>query len=670
MSIYPKLALTNIRKNARTYIPYIITCILTISMYYIMKSLSMNDGLSGVQGGDAIQELLNLGNYIIAFFSCIFLFYTNSFLMKNRKKEFGLFNILGMEKKHIAKVIGYESFFVALISFAGGLGVGILLDKLMYLILLKLINAEITLGFYISKDVILNTILLFGILFFLIFLNSLRMIHLSKPIELLKGGNTGEKEPKAKWILALMGVIALGAGYYIAVTVKNPIKALTLFFVAVILVIIGTYLLFTAGSIALLKILKSNKRYYYKTNHFISVSGMMYRMKQNAVGLANICILATMVLTTVSPTVSMIVGVENIIMQRYPYQLEFNVYKESGEKFQGMVDIVNETVKEENIEITEELVYSSLQFSVLYTGGEEFWFSSDTSDMSMIENVYNLNFITAEDYSEYIGKPVELAENEVIFWTNRTEYNHDSFRLFDKIYNIVEHTDNYIYQGLMSADICETFGIVVKDMSVIDNLQKEQQKVYGGNSSLIISHCQINTDGNAEEQVSLYNKIWDRITPYIQENDMSYYAECREFQRDSAYGLYGGLFFLGIFLSILFTIAAVLIIYYKQISEGYDDKKRFEIMQKVGMTEQEVKKSIHSQVLTVFFMPLITAGIHTAFAFPLVRKILLMLQLDDTNLYILCTVASFAFFALAYGVIYLLTARVYYKIVQRNGGSQ
>lgn len=669
MSIYPKLALTNIRKNARTYIPYIITCILTISMYYIMKSLSMNNGLSGVQGGDAIQELLNLGNYIIAFFSCIFLFYTNSFLMKNRKKEFGLFNILGMEKKHIAKVIGYESFFVALISFAGGLGVGILLDKLMYLILLKLINAEITLGFYISKDVILNTILIFGILFFLIFLNSLRMIHLSKPIELLKGGNTGEKEPKAKWILALMGIIALGAGYYIAVTVKNPLKALTLFFVAVILVIIGTYLLFTAGSIALLKILKSNKRYYYKTNHFISVSGMMYRMKQNAVGLANICILATMVLTTVSPTVSMIVGVEDIILQRYPYQLEFNIYKESGEKFQGMVDIVNETAEEENIKIKKQVVYSSLQFSALYKGGNEFFFE-DTDDMSMLDYVYNLNFITAKDYSDYIHKEVTLNDNEVIFWSNRTEYKNDSFRLFDKTYNIVEHTNDYIEDGLMSADICSTFGIVVKDMSVMENLQKEQQKIYDGHSSVIISHCMFDTNGNAEEQVRLYNKIWDKITRYTHDNDISYYAECREFQRDSAYGLYGGLFFLGIFLSILFTIAAVLIIYYKQISEGYDDKKRFEIMQKVGMTEQEVKKSIHSQVLTVFFMPLITAGIHTAFAFPLVRKILLMLQLDDTNLYILCTVASFAFFALAYGVIYLLTARVYYKIVQRNGGSQ
>lgn len=666
MSLYPKLALTNIRKNSRTYVPYIITCILTIAMYYIMKSLSMNDGLSGVQGGYAIQEILGLGNYVIAIFSCIFLFYTNSFLMKNRKKEFGLFNILGMEKRHIAKVIGYESFFVALISFIGGLGVGILLDKLMYLVLLKLINAEVSLGFYISKDVIFNTLILFGILFFLIFLNSLRMIHLSKPIELLKGGNTGEKEPKAKWILALLGVICLGTAYYIAVTVKNPLNALTLFFVAVVLVIVGTYFLFTAGSIALLKILKSNKRYYYKTNHFISVSGMMYRMKQNAVGLANICILATMVLTTVSPTVSMVVGVEDILLQRYPYQLEFNAYQPDEEKYQGIVDIVHETAKEEDIKIMKEVVYSSLQFSALYEGGDEFRMSSDTDDMSMLEYVYNLNFITAEDYSEYINKTVTLNDNEVIFWTNRTEYKNDSFRLFDKTYNIVEHTNSYIENGLMSADICSTFGIVVKDMSVIEDLQKEQAKVYGGASSHIIAHCQIDTNADAEGQFRLYDKILEKMKKYVQDNDITYYTECREKERSSSYSLYGGLFFLGMFLSILFTIAAVLIIYYKQISEGYDDKKRFEIMQKVGMTEQEVKKSIHSQVLTVFFLPLITAGIHTAFAFPLVKKILAMMQLTNTNLYIICTVASFAVFALVYGIIYSLTAKVYYKIVQRN----
>lgn len=663
--MYPRLAFDNIRKNARTYIPYILTCSFATAMFYIMKSLSLNKGIENIQGGNTISSMLNLGTYIIAIFVCIFLFYTNSFLMKNRKKEFGLFNILGMEKRHISKVIAYESLYVAIISLVTGIFSGIILDKLMYIMILKIMKAEIPLGFYISKNAIISTVILFGILFLLIFLNSLRMIHLSKPIELLKGGNTGEKEPKAKWFLALMGVISLGAGYYIALTVKNPIKALLLFFVAVVLVILGTYLIFAAGSIALLKILKANKKYYYKTNHFISVSGMIYRMKQNAVGLANICILSTMVLVTLSPTISMIVGVEDIIMQRHPYQIEFNAYSVDEEKYQGIVDIVDETAKEENIKITKQVVYSTLQFSALYTGGDEFFFSDDTSDISMLDNVYDLNFITAKDYSAYVGKEITLNDDEVIFYSNREKYNNDSFKLFGKTYKITEHTDNYIKDGFMSADICPTFGIVVKDISILEELQKEQSKIYNDACSNIVSCCKIDIDGDAETQLKFNDKIWEKIEPYIQENDITYYNECREESRDSAYGLYGGLFFLGMFLSVLFTIAAVLIIYYKQISEGYNDKKQFEIMQKVGMSEHEVKKSIHSQVLTVFFLPLITAGIHTAFSFPIVKKILAMLQLTNVKLFVISNICVFLVFAIIYAVIYLTTAKVYYKIVKK-----
>ena len=392
----------------------------------------------------------------------------------------------------------------------------------------------------------------------------------------------------------------------------------------------------------------------------------LYRMKQNAVGLANICILATMVLTTVPPTVSMVTGVEDIILQRYPYQLEFNAYSTDKKKFDGIVDIVNKTADEENIKIKERVVYSSLQFSALYTGGDEFFFG-DTNDISMLDNIYNLNFITAEDYSNYIDEKITLNDNEVIFYSDSVKYDNDSFKLFDKTYNIIKHTDKYLNFGLMSADICPTFGIVVKDMATIEYLQEEQKKIYEehGYPSNIVSHYQINTNGNTDEQIRLHDKIWEKMSPYVQDNDIAYHIECREAERDFAYGLYGGLFFLGMFLSVLFTIAAVLIIYYKQISEGYDDKKRFEIMQKVGMTEQEVKKSIHSQVLTVFFLPLITAGIHTAFAFPLIKKILAMMMLTDTRLYILCTVTSFLVFAVVYGIIYMLTAKVYYKIVRK-----
>ena len=657
---YPKLALTNIRKNAKTYLPYMLTCIFTIAMYYIMKSLSLNEGLNDMLGASTVAYTLELGSNIIGIFAIIFLFYTNSFLTKNRKKEFGLFNILGMEKKHIAKVIGFESLYTTLISLTGGFTVGILLDKLMYVAVSRLIKADISLSFYISEKAILSTLILFGILFFLIFLNSLRLIHLSKPIELLKGGNIGEKEPKSKWILALLGAACLVTGYYIAVTVKNPIMALSLFFIAVILVIIGTYMIFTAGSIAFLKILKKNKRYYYKTNHFISISGMMYRMKQNAVGLANICVLSTMVLVMASSTASLIIGTEDIIMERYPYQISLHQVSGDRRSFDELKKITQNTAEKENIKIKNEISYVGLQFMMIYDGNDTFSGGTD-NDLGMINNVYNIFIVPAEDYSEYIGKEISLVDDEVIFWYNRDSYNNNHFNLMGKTYRITEFTDNFIANGNVSADICPTYGIVVKDLSLIEEIDTKQKEIYGENSSNVEYFFGIDIEGDSD----LQKQFSDKLESVLPAKESHYYLECRASKSSSIYSLYGSLFFLGIFLGLLFTMATVLIIYYKQISEGYDDKKRFEIMQKVGMSEQEVKHSIRSQVLTVFFLPLIVAGIHTVFAFPLVRKILAMLQLTNVNLYVICTIGSFLVFALIYALIYTLTARVYYKIIKK-----
>lgn len=663
--LYPKLAATNIKKNARTYIPYIITCILTVAMYYIMKSLSKNDGLNNILGAGTVTYTLELGSRITAIFAFIFLFYTNSFLTKNRKKEFGLFNVLGMEKKHIAKIIAYESIYVTLISLAGGFIAGILLDKLMYLVITRIIKSEIALGFYISKEAILYTLILFGILFFIIFLNSLRMIHLSKPIELLKGENAGEKEPKSKWVLAILGLGCLGGGYYISITVENPMAALTLFFVAVILVVVGTYLIFTASSISFLKLLKKNKRYYYKTNHFISVSGMIYRMKQNAVGLANICILSTMVLVMVSSTGSLIIGVQDLIMERYPYEIAIESYDNDAQINDRLMNIAKETAQKENIEIEKEIKYSSLEFTTVFDGKDTFSVSSDYN-LNMSNDLRILFFITAEDYSDFIGKDVNLKDDEIIIYSNRKDYNKDKdyFKLFDKLYKIVDRTDEFVGNGMISANISPSHGIVVKDISIIQELYEKQKEVYGDSASNIEFYYGFDTGSNAEKQTDLYTKIKNEINSQGKELS-SYHIESRESQRDNAYGLYGSLFFLGVFLGLLFLMATVLIIYYKQISEGYEDKKRFEIMQKVGMSEQEVKSSIHSQVLTVFFLPLITAGIHVAVAFPIIRKILLMLNLTNTKLYIICTIISFMVFTLIYGLIYLLTAKIYYRIVKK-----
>ncbi|MCM1226479.1 MAG: ABC transporter permease [Clostridium sp.] len=658
--MYPKLAFDNIRKNSRTYFPYILTCIFTIAMYYIMKSLSLNKSIENMIGADTVAYTLKLGSNIIAIFAAIFLFYTNSFLTKNRKKEFGLYNILGMEKRHIAKVIGYESIYVAVISLVCGFCVGFLLDKLMYLIIAKIIRADISFGFYISGEAIVNSAALFGIIFLLIFLNSLRMIHLSKPIELLNGGNTGEKEPKAKWFTALLGLGCLGVGYYISLTIKNPIMALSVFFVAVILVIAGTYLIFSAGSITFLKILKKNKRYYYKTSHFISISGMMYRMKQNAVGLANICILSTMVLVMVSSTGSLIAGIEDTLLDRYPYQIEIYGGQSVEKTNQAIVDIIDQKAESDNIKTNRKICYTELQFMAVYDGVNTFNVN-DSDDLSLINNICNLFFITAEDYAVFTGRDISLEKDEVIFYSNRDKYKKDTFDLFGKTYRITEYTESFVGNGMVSADICSTHGIVVSDMSVISDIYEQQKNAYGDNASDLEFYLGIDIDGNTQKQLQFFNNIQSEI----KNSGIKCNVDCREENRSDAYGLYGSLFFLGIFLGLLFTMATVLIIYYKQISEGYDDKDRFEIMQKVGMSRQEIKSSIRSQVLTVFFMPLFTAGIHIVFAFPIVRKILAMLQLTNTKLFMASSICVFLAFAVIYAIIYMLTAKTYYKIVKK-----
>lgn len=661
---YPRLAATNLKKNAKIYVPYIITCILTVSMYYIIKSLTLNEGLNHLMGADTVRYTLSLGCKIVAMFAVIFLFYTNSFIIKNRKKEFGLFHILGMEKKHIAKIIAFENLYVTLISFVFGLFAGIILDKLMYLAIIKIIGAEIALGFYISEKAIVSALVLFGILFFFIFLNAIRIIYSSKTIELLQGGNVGEKEPKAKWFLALLGFVCLGTGYYLAVTVESAITALGLFFVAVILVIVGTYLVFTAGIIAMLKLLKKSKKFYYRTKHFISVSGMFYRMKQNAVGLANICILSTMVLVMISTTASLVTGIEDIVHKRYPYEIQIYPYYSEGvkEKNQQLVDLIRKTAAEENIAIQEEMEYTSLEFTTLYNGGTKF-ITDALPDLTLVDKVCNLFFITEADYRKYSGDEISLADDEVIFYTDRLKYHEDSFEVFGETYKIVKYADDFIGNGNISVDVCPTCQIVVKDTSIMEKIQKKQLSVYGDNASRIQFFYGADLDCDKETQIALADKIDEKIEA-LENDGISCRFECREKNRDSFHSLYGGLFFLGVFLGTLFMMATVLIIYYKQISEGYDDKKRFEIMQKVGMTEEEVKKTIHSQVVTVFFLPLVMAGVHTAFAFPMVRQIMYALMLTNTKLYITCTMICFLAFTVFYGIVYFLTAKVYYRIVR------
>jgi putative ABC transport system permease protein len=660
---YPKLAFDNIRKNRKTYLPYVITCIFTIAMFYIMASLSYNKGLNDLVGADTIAMTMDLGCWVIAIFAFIFLIYTNSFLMKQRKKEFGLFNILGMEKRHLGKVIALETLYIVAISFILGLAFGILLDKLMYLSILKILNLKVALGFYISTKAITRTLRLFAIVFSLIFLNSIRQIHLAKPIELLQSKNTGEKEPKAKWLLSLIGLICLAIGYYISIKTENPTEALFYFFLAVILVVIGTYLLFIAGSITLLKFLRKNKNYYYKTNHFISISSMIYRMKQNAAGLASICILSTMVLVMISSTTSLMVGFEDIMNERHPYDITVetsNLTKQQNRKIKHKVEAC---LKDSSLKTTDNLPFTYLSFAALREG-DSFFTELDRASSTIPDNLGNLMIVPLNDYNRINGTHASLAKNEILVSCFRETYKEDHLKIFGRNYKVASHEDFVIKNGMIAANVAGTYYIVVNDIDELKYLEQQELKAYGDMASRITTSYNYNVKGSEQKQIALTSRLED----IIEESDtdtLSYLVEVKAEKRMGMLGVYGGLFFLGIFLGTLFTIAAILIIYYKQISEGYDDKERYEIMQKVGLSHREVKEAIQSQIITVFFLPLIMAGIHVAFAFPVISRILRLLNLMNTTLYLKCTVVCFLAFALVYGIIYSLTAKTYYQIVRR-----
>lgn len=657
---YPKLAAGNIKKNARIYIPYLLTCIITIAMYYVIHSLSINEGLNSMRGGQQVQGMLEFGRVIIGIFAAVFLFYTNSFLMKRRKKEIGLWNILGMEKRHILKVIGFETLYIALLSLAAGLFVGILLEKGAYLILAKLFELEIVLGFHIYGSTILVSCILFGVIFFAIFLNSMWQVSRSKPIELLRSGNVGEKEPKTKWIMAILGILCLATAYTLCVCLKNPLEALSIFFLAVLLVIGGTELLFVAGSIAFLKLLRRNKGYYYKAKHFTSVSNMLYRMKRNAVGLANICILVTMVLVMLSSTSCLVIGEEDIIHSRYPN--DFSITESGKSEINSeLQEIVNQGIASQQLEVKKSLCYSYLETAAIQ---DDSYFEADRSALANYSfqdgDACYLILIPLSDYNRILGKAVVLQQDEVLLFAPDKKYKEDTLSVFGRTYRIAECVDEFL--DISTDHILDTYYMIVRDGQEIENALDYLSDDYVDMSYLVDTYYGYDLIGTSEAKEAAFVQVRDQFL----ETDWDVRIFTHENARKDFLSLHGSLFFLGIFLSILFIMAVILVIYYKQISEAYEDKERYEIMQKVGMSHTEVKQSIQMQILTVFFLPLIMAGIHMAFALPIIVRMLKLFGFFNTTLFVLCALGCFLIFAVLYGIIYAITAKAYYKIVSRN----
>ena len=676
--LYPKLAFHNLRSNYRVTIPYLLSGSGIIMMYYMLYALAVGTSMSEFYGVTSSGTALGLGIYIIAIFGVIFLFYTNSFLMKRRKKELGLYNILGMEKRHIAGVILSETLMTAVICLCLGIGLGIVFSKVFFLILERLLGTVGLVPFTIPPQAIRDAVVIFGCIFLLTALYNILQVRLSKPIELLHGGETGEKEPKAHWLLAVLGLGLLGAGYYMAVTIQDPITAMLMFFVAVILVILGTYLLFMVGITAMLKLLKKNPGFYYKTRHFTTVSGMLYRMKQNAAGLASICILFTCLLVSVSTTFCLYNGVEDVVRDRCPRDENFTisaVVKE--EEIQSFYDKVQEVCEAHNA--VPENVIDRHMWQVAGSRVDDSYYIN----YGLASNTYAaFEVYTLEDYHALGGEIDSCAADEVLLFDPSGSHPSDHMTIFDKDYRVTK-TDfpGGLAQSYNYLAGYQAYAIVINDPDLIqeDGSLETSVRRDGVDDTIFADPSHVYNFDLPGADDSTIIKIYDEINEWVWDDRdegmhaWSCYTEgggcSTSFNtaprvRADSRAMYGGIFFLGLFMGAMFLMGTVLIMYYKQVSEGYEDAKRFDIMQKVGMSRQEVKSSIHSQVLMVFFLPLLTAVIHLCFAFPMLQKILGLMQISNFQLIVLSMAGCVLIFSIFYLVIYLLTARTYYKIVE------
>ena len=668
---YSKFALNNLVKNKRFIVPYVLSAIFTIMSFYILSSLAFGDNLNKLPNGiEATKQVLSLGIIVIAIFSTIFLFYTYSFLVKRRVKEFGLYSVLGMTKKQIAKILVLETIFIAVTTIVLGIGLGIIFDKLMLLVLLKLFSATVTFGFSITPIAIVFSVLLFGGIFFLLLLYTVIKIARLRIVALLKDENKGEKEPKSRWILAIIGLALIGYGYYTAQTVQNPIKALLVFFYAVIAVIIGTYLVFMAVSITVLKIMKNNKNFYYKPKNFISVSGLLYRMKRNAVGLANICILSSMVLVTMGSTSALYAGMEKSYNERFPRQLMVAGYNSTSEKLKEIENNAKLSAKEAGTEVEDMVSYNSVPI-VGRLVEDKFNFESNIGiDLS---NVKMIVVLELKDYNKTANKNITLESNEILLHIDKKgNYNHNNISLNGSDYKIKEKLSEFPGTiGSAAANIIDTYYVVVKDnkeaekiaaqlAARMEELSKEDAKSRGiitTGAPTVQNYVAFNIKDTTKEAkvIESFKKLEKQVGIEIEGKDEN---------KLTFRGVFASFLFIGVFISLIFVTSQVVIMYYKQISEGYEDKGNFEIMRKVGITDKQIKQSIRAQVLLIFFSPLIIATLHTIVAYPFIEKILRLFLITDNSIFLQALGVTIVVFAIFYLIVYAITSKIYYRIIK------
>ena len=672
LGLYPKIAADGIRKNGKLYVPYIATCILMVAVFYIMHLLGYSDMLQNFEGAGTAKDILQFGAIIMAVFGTIFLFYTQSTLIKGRKKEFGLYNVLGMNRVNLGRIIFFETAIIWFISISGGLVAGIGLSKLAELGFTKMINSSVSYQFTISADSIIATALVYSLIFLLIYFNALRQIWFTKTINLIHADKAGEKPPKANWVVGTIGFVILLSGYVLAIKIEQPMSALMIFFVAVILIIIGTYLVLIAGSVVLCRLLQKNKNYYYKTNHFVSVSSMAYRMKRNGAGLASICILLTMILVMISSTSALYFNREETLRNHYPDQLNilvsgYGYNEEYNEIRAGLKADVLKKTEEYNTAVSNEIEFADYVLAGYFTNGKVDIDINPMEEMNLdYDNVVQVYFFDIDDYNRMCGANETLSAGEALIGVEGNINIGDEFMVGDQKFTVAKRTDfmsGNLKHSVVSL-IVTTLFVVVDDLDEVAAYYKDKIDPTGIPMLQWSWNYMFDTTLDVDGQMALSGVLNDELTAKAKEAGLRR-GDCasREYQRNDFVKTFGGLFFLGILLSIIFMVSCVLIIYYKQISEGIEDQSRFEIMQKVGMTKDNIKKSINSQMLTVFLVPILFAAAHLATVLPMVNKLLLLFGHNNLPLLLISAGLSFLACGIFYAVTYKLTSNAYYKIV-------
>lgn len=662
MKLYRHLAWDGIRKNSRLYVPYLLTGVGAVSFFYILVALSrLPEGT--LPGSGSVQVILNLGSFVLWVFSLLLLFYTHSFLIRRRNREFALYNVLGMGKRDIARILCWETLLSGGISLAGGLALGILLSKLAELGLLRMVGAATDMVYRVSAGGLLLTLGLYAGIFLLILISSLVRVGRSTAVQLMRSQAEGEKPPRANWALAVLGILLLAGAYYLAITIREPLAALTWFFIAVLMVILATYLLFISGSVALCRLLQRNPRFYYRKRHFVSVSSPVYRMKRNGAGLASICILGTMVLVMLSSTTCLYFGAEDSLRTRYPRDENITAYfpdraSQSGD-LTSLRTAVADAVSRSGMSAANVWEYRSVSSVMTLRDGV-------LSPNEGFGNPVDVTLIPLADYNAAMGTDLTLSQGQVYVCRSRTGYQGTSLTLQNgPTWQVAGLLDNFSPSGSDSASVVTQLWLIVPDLSAADALEQVMNRANMGVSRSWSCGFDLGQEPARDEGDPVAAAIREALVS--RQDDIRFNVESLSENRDDFYGSYGSLFFLGILLSVGFSLAAVLIIYYKQISEGYEDQARFDIMQKVGMTRRDIRSSINSQLLLVFFLPLLLAGLHLVFAFPFVHKLLLLFNLWNTRLLVGTTAASFLAFAVLYTLVYRATSTAYYHIVSDGG---